>query len=551
MHNYCNLLNFSNINDKVKLYGWVQNIRILKKIIFINLRDITGLMQIVFKRENKKLLNNLLLLTQESCVKIKGIVKKKKNTINNIEIIAYYIKIFNYSHQLPINILLENKEKIKFKYRYLYLRKHNMLNVLKIRSDLKLFINNFFNKKKFIEIETPFLSKSFLEGANSYIVKSRLYKNKFYSLPQSPQIFKQLLMISGINKYYQIVKCFRDENLRSDRQPEFTQIDIELSFYSFNYLSNLIENLIFKIWLKYNKKIIKPFKKITYYNCINKYGTDKPDLRNPIKYNINLSNFLFKNVFINENINNIKVLLIKNIINLLNFNLINKFIIDNKINNYLYIYINSFINNKYKYNICGDLNLNKNIINNILFKNNISANNFIFLILLKNNKKINLLVKIRNFFCNLFNLFNENIFFPIWIINFPMFFFDKFNNINSFHHPFTMPLNTSLEKLKDIKDYTKLLANSYDLVINGYELGSGSQRIHKFEIQREIFNILNIKDKYDFFIEALKYGTPPHLGIALGLDRILMLLLNLNSIKDVIAFPKTNSGLCLLTGAPD
>ncbi len=554
MRIYCNKLNNNYIDKKVKLCGWISSIRIFKKIIFINLRDITGLFQIICKKKNVLNWNDILLLTNESCIKVIGIIKKKKNILNNLELVAFNIKIFNYSFPLPLNLSIKNKENITLKYRYLDLRRKEMSFILILRSKLKFFINYFFYKRNFFEIETPFLSKSFLEGANSFIVKSRLYKNKFYSLSQSPQIFKQLLMISGIDKYYQIVKCFRDENLRSDRQQEFTQIDIELSFCNFKNLSKIIEILIYKIWLKFNDYNLNiPFKKISYSDSLIIYGTDKPDLRNPVKFNYNLYKFLFKNYFIKykNNYKDIKVLLIKNIINIININKIFIFFKKKKINKYLCIHFISIEKNKYFYKIYGNLDIDNSLINEMLLKNKIFINSFIIIFLIKKYNNIILFTEIRDFFCNFFKLFKKKKFYPIWIKNFPMFYIDKYSKLNSYHHPFTMPLNINFEELKNIKDYTNLLANSYDLVINGYELGSGSQRIHDFNIQKEIFNILNIKNKYDFFINSLKYGTPPHLGIALGLDRILMLLGNFKSIKDVIAFPKTNSGLCLLTGAPD
>ncbi len=552
MRNYCSYLKIKNFNEEVNLFGWVNNIRILKDIIFIKFRDISGFIQILCKKNITHLWNDILLLNNESCIQVFGLIKNKRKT-NDIEVLAYYINIFNYSSSLPLDINnINNNENIRLKYRYLDLRRNDMLNIIKLRSNIKFFINDYFIKNNFIEVETPFLSKSFSDGANTYKVINRVYKNKFYSLPQSPQIFKQLLMISGIDKYYQIVKCFRDEDLRSNRQPEFTQIDIEMSFVNFNKLYILINNLIYDIWLKFkNYKMNKCFKIIDYLSCINIYGTDKPDLRNPVKYNLDFSLFLLKNLFKNLNIKNIKTIIINNVYNLLKINLLLNYLNNKNIYSYFCIYIYFKKNNIYKYKIFGNLNIDFNFIKNIVSYLNITVNTFISIILLKKNFSFNILLELRNYYCKFFNLFNKKHFYPIWIKNFPMFSYDNMKNIIPYHHPFTMPLNINLYNLKNMNNYSLLFANSYDLVINGYELGSGSKRIHDYKIQKEIFNILNIKKEYNFFLNSLKYGTPPHLGIALGLDRIIMLLSNSKSIKDVIAFPKTTSGLCLLTGSPN
>lgn len=430
-----------------------------------------------------------------------------------------------------------------------------MFKMLKIRSKIKYLLHNFLYKYNFLDIETPYLSKSFPEGAKDYIVPSRIYKGMHYSLPQSPQIFKQLLMISGVEKYYQIVKCFRDEDLRSDRQPEFTQVDIELSFSNFKKLKYLIEKIITKIFLIYKKiDLSNSFNLLDYKYVIDNYGTDKPDLRNPIKFNKNISNF-FKNFFLKEigkKLYILSIVLLVNIDN--NINYYNKIISYLKlynIYNLMFIKIISFKNNEFLYKIYGDiLNLNNNVIQKFILKFNLGVGDIFFLMLFKKKLLAECLVQIRNFFCDLFNLFEKNSYFPVWIVNYPMFYFDKYNKIKTFHHPFTMPIN-----FNNYSNYTNILSHAYDLVINGYEIGSGSVRIHDYNLQCEIFKILSISttknSRYSFFLEALKYGAPPHLGIALGLDRIIMLLTNIKSIKDVIAFPKTTSGFCLLTNSPN
>ncbi len=561
--NYCGFLDLKYINKKVKLCGWISNIKIFKEIIFINLRDHTGIIQCFVKKECKYLWKSVVSLTIESCVKIYGIILKKNSfdfRSNLLEVSICKLIIYNYSDLLPININVNNSEKIRFKYRYLDLRTSRMFNILKIRSKIKYFIHSFLNKNDFLDIETPFLSKSFPEGSRDYIVPSRIYKGMNYSLPQSPQIFKQLLMISGINKYYQIVKCFRDEDLRSDRQPEFTQIDIEMSFSSFDDLKSLIEKLIIKLFLNFKNISLSPIFKIIDYNySIDRYGTDKPDLRNHLKFNTKMSNCLIDYFlkYLRKKILNLFVIKINNILDF-------KFYIYEKIFSYLKLYlinnlvcirIISFIKNKYIYEIYGDLfKIEDNFIQNFIRKFNLNLNDLVFLMFFEKKLFSKDLVDIRNFIYTIFFTFKKNDFISVWIINYPMFFLDKFNKIKSVHHPFTMPINLINHK-NDVLGYTNIMSRAYDLVINGYEIGSGSIRIHDYKIQHEIFRILDIpcnkNSKYSFFLEALKYGAPPHLGLALGLDRIIMLLTDVKNIKDVISFPKTTSGLCLLTNSPD
>ncbi len=556
--NYCGLLNISNINNKVKLCGWIQNLRIFKNIIFITLRDKTGIIQTFLKKKKKRIWSLVLTLTKESCIKITGIVRfrSKKNINSNIkngdiEVCINMIKIFNYSKPLPFDFT--SNEKLRYKYRYLNLRTIDVLNILKLRSKVKYFLHSFFQKKKFFEVETPFLTKSTPEGARDYIVPSRIFNNKFYALPQSPQLFKQLLMISGIDKYYQIVKCFRDEDLRSDRQPEFTQLDIEISFTTFKNISILIEKLISSLWLKFKKiNLLFPFKKIKYNDAIMYYGTDKPDLRNPLKFN-DLSYLLKYLNYKETKINKITSLLITNNNINFNFNKILKFLKFKKVFHCFFIKINLIVNNKFIY-FSSENNLD-DLIQKLCFNLKLKIHDLLFIIIGNNKLLQNNLSIIRNFFCNEFMLFNENKYIPVWITNFPMFFYDEDKNIKVYHHPFTMP-KLKLNHLKLISNYSSIISTAYDLVINGYEVGSGSTRIHNLNMQLEIFKILGIdnfaqKKKYGFFLEALKYGTPPHMGLALGLDRIIMLLANVYSIREVITFPKTTSGYCWLTGAPD
>ncbi|MFI4853266.1 MAG: aspartate--tRNA ligase [Candidatus Makana argininalis] len=565
---YCGDVNLSNIGQKVTLCGWVNKFRNLGSIIFIDLRDIEGMIQIIFDNKIIKIFNLAQNLRNEYCIQITGIVRKRpdknKNNIiqkNNIEVLATELNIINKSKSCPIDFNKNNSEDQRMKFRYLDLRSSNMTYRIKTRSKISHLIRNFMNSEKFLDIETPILTKSTNEGSRDYIVPSRIHKNKFYALPQSPQLFKQILMLSGFDKYYQIVKCFRDEDLRSDRQPEFTQIDIEVSFMKISQLHLIIEKLIKNLWKNIYGINIGNFKKITYKESINKFGSDKPDLRNPMRL-INITK-LFKKKNINPfyNFNKNKNLIVstlkipggiylsrKKINNY--YNKIKLF----KINNFIWIKIKNIdigLNGiQVSINHIFDINIMKKIIS--ITK---SKNNDIILIISGNLINVNnALGYLRTKIGFDLNITNINSWKPVWIVDFPMFYKRKNKKIKSFHHPFTSPKKINDKNL--IHCPKKVISNSFDLVINGYEIGSGSVRINNINIQKIIFKILGIneseqKRKYGFFLNALKYGAPIHMGIALGLDRLVMLLTGTNNIRDVIAFPKTTNAVDLMINAPD
>lgn len=561
---YCGNLKISDINKIVILCGWVQRKRNFGNFIFIDMRDCTGIIQIFFHSKNHNIFQNALKLKNEFCIQISGVVKKRtlknQNTkieTGKIEIDANSLNIINTAQALPIDINNINDEAIRFKYRYLDLRRFNMFQNLKIRHKITSYIRTFLNKNNFLDIETPMLSKSTPEGAKDYLISSRVHKDQYYALPQSPQIFKQLLMISGIDKYYQIVKCFRDEDLRSDRQPEFTQIDIEAAFVDEVYIKKITESIIKMLWKKILNYDFGMIPTLTFHESMNKYGSDKPDLRNPIILH-NVKSFINLIPYKNINNDNIKTsaIIIPN--GILQFTQDKKKYLNNIFHKYsdiyyFYIYVQNININKYNIESSCNFFQKQNIIN-IIHQINAHDNDIILIISGETNIINQLFQKLKIFIAKTLNLINQNSWCPVWITEFPMFTKNKNNILSTTHHPFTAPRNLNITNLKNA-NLESIVSNSYDLVINGYELGGGSVRIYDPKIQKAIFEILDVsvtkhENPFNFFINALKYGTPPHAGIALGLDRIVMLLTNNDNIKDVIAFPKTNNATCLMTGAP-
>ncbi len=555
----CNDLNTNHINQFVTLCGWINKVRILPKIIFVDLKDRYGITQLIFSDKiDKKLYVIIRHLNLESVIKIYGKVIERKNKnykINTglIEIIVYKLDIINKSLIFPFELdnYSDNNDDLRFKYRYLDLKSNYLYNNIYTRHEIYHIIRNFFYKNNFIEIETPYLIKSIPEGARNFIIPSRIYKNEFYALPQSPQILKQLLMISGYDKYYQIVKCFRDEDLRSDRQLEFTQLDCEMSFIEENDIMKLIELLIFNIFDYTKSYKINKFYHMTYDDAIKYYGTDKPDLRFDM-------NFIYFNKILNNNNGYYIGFRIDNIINSIS---------EDKLKNII-LWIKKFISNEYnliyiKYDF--DKNLYKAVnfdINNIILEKCIHISNMNkndILIILFSNNNINIIRKtlsvIRIKIGNIMELNNNNIFKAVWITDFPLFKWNN-NKWESVHHMFTAPKMSDINKLYVKSEICNIKSRAYDIVINGIEIGGGSIRIHHKNIQKKILEILAIDDKivnnnFKFMLDALDYGAPPHGGIALGIDRLCALIAGCNSIKDVIAFPKTNAAKDLMMKSPD
>ena len=562
---YCGLVTTEFLDKEVVLKGWVNKKRNLGSLIFIDLRDREGIVQIVF-REGEPSFDIADSLKPEYCIMVKGIVRERESKNENIftgkvEVLCSDIEVYSKSKALPFMVEegFEVNENLKFKYRYLSLRNEIYQNIFKVRSNVSNAFREFLHKDGFIEISTPILNKSTPEGARDFLVPSRVNKGMFYALPQSPQIYKQLLMVSNFDKYYQIATCFRDEDLRANRQPEFTQVDIEMSFVNEVDVKDKMEQLIKHVFNKtVNTNLSEKFMEMKYDDCMNLYGSDKPDIRFEMKIMdmketfINSDFPVFKKSIENgEEIRGIKAENTK--FSRKEFDKFTEFVKNHyKASNLIYINykegeisssINKFLTDEDK----------KLLIDKYQLKNGDC------LFIISDIKKIvlNALGALRLNLAERLELLKDNKEFKfLWVTEFPLYeYSEEDQRYYAAHHPFTMPQDEDI-KYFDTKEYSKIRAKAYDLVLNGEEIGGGSIRIHDDEIQRKMFEALgltskDVEDKFGFFVEALKYGTPPHGGIAFGFDRIVMFLTGINDIKDVIAFPKNKKSECLLSQAPN
>lgn len=565
--NYCGLITEKYIGQTVAINGWVHRRRDLGGLIFLDIRDREGLVQVVIEPDGQ-CFTEASLIKHEYVLNVTGKVRQRPNPnkdikTGQIEIVALSIKILNTSNPIPILIDDETtSETNRLTYRIIDLRSQKMQHNLKLRYKLGLEVRKFLDEKGFIDIETPFLTRSTPEGARDFLVPSRTNKGHFYALPQSPQLFKQLLMVAGFDRYYQIVKCFRDEDLRADRQPEFTQIDIEASFVNEAEIMNLAENMVKHVFKNILDVSLPDFPVMTYHDAMYKYGSDKPDLRIELEFidlTVHLKNCGFK-VFNNAaNMPNGRIVALKlpKSINLSRKEIdeYTKFITIYGAKGLAYIKVNDHTQaNEHGLQSPIVKFLSENELKTIISITK-ADNGETILFGADNTKIVNeamgaLRIKIghdRNLMTKEWK--------PLWIINFPMFEYDgEAKRYTACHHPFTSPMDEHINILTT--DPGQCLAKAYDMVINGWEVGGGSIRIYHQEIQSRVFDALSIskdeaQNKFGFLLDNLQYGAPPHGGIAFGLDRITTIMCNVESIRDVIAFPKTTKGQCLLTNAPN
>jgi len=557
---YCGDLRLEHAGQDVTLFGWVQRLRDMGNLVFIDLRDREGMIQVVVPSRDKALLKMAKKIKMEYVVGVKGVAQEREGKMRNpehptgeVEVEAKEIKILSASGVPPFVITdpPQAAEELRFKYRYLDMRRPSMQRSIKLRHQAALVVRNFMDKNGFYEVETPFLTKSTPEGARDYLVPSRVYKGRFFALPQSPQLFKQILMISGIDRYFQIVRCFRDEDLRAERQPEFTQIDIEMSFIEREDVFCLVEDMMAAVFELIDVEVQRPFPRITHRDSMERYGTDKPDLHFGMEIkDLTETGSRIGSEVIRTSLSSgavLKGLRIEGGGHLSRSKLdrINERAKELGAKGIIWVKKEEDFKSSIKWSQA-DFGM--------VWKE-MAAGTGDLLLFVADEREVclNALGEIRRDFL-LEEEKKSREFRFVWVTDFPLFEWseDEGRPI-SMHHPFTSPHDSDVAFLE--KDPLKVKAKAYDLVLNGVEIGGGSIRIHDLDIQKKVFDVLGldkaeVQKKFGFFLEALRYGAPPHGGIALGFDRIVMLLVGQGSIRDVIPFPKTTSSLCLLTGSP-
>lgn len=561
----CGNLRSGNIGDNVTVMGWVQKKRNLGSLVFVDIRDVAGIVQAVFDEDlNKEAFEKASEVKSEYVITVTGSVRERQSKNDNmptgdIEIYADEIKILSVAETPPIYVRDNDdaSEVMRLKNRFLDLRKPYMQNNLKTRAKTTKVIREFMYDNEFLDIETPVLNKPTPEGARDYLVPSRVNKGSFYALPQSPQIFKQLLMVSGYDRYYQVVKCFRDEDLRANRQPEFTQLDVEMSFVDIEDIISINERLIQKVFKEViDVDVALPINRMSYDEAMNRYGSDKPDLRFGYEFND------LTEVFTNSEFNAFKA-------NTVEGNSIKGIVIDKSADGFSKKKISKLEKFVKTYNAKGlawakieegelvspvAKFLSDEEKNGLVEKLNLEEKDIVFIIADKNTVVNNSLGALRKKIAEDLDKIDKSRFEFLWITDFPLFEYDEDNErYVAKHHPFTSPVEEDLDKLET--NPSEVRAKAYDIVINGDEIGGGSIRITDRSLQQRMFKALGLSEeeaeaKFGFLLNAFRYGVPPHGGIAYGIDRLVMTLTGSENIRDVIAFPKTQSATCLLSGAP-